>query len=134
MAWRCLWKPRGPLPRTGSRRWHAGPAERCGRGGAPARRGAGAGGGGGRAHRGGRGGGPPPVVGGVLGAGQGGRMGGQAKAALSFDGISILESLVHALGDGGCAQVNVLVGTHADVLRPLAERSGAQVTAVSHAL
>jgi molybdenum cofactor cytidylyltransferase len=77
---------------------------------------------------------PPPVVGWVLAAGQGRRMGGQAKAALSFDGISILESLVHALRDGGCAQVNVLVGTHADVLRPLAERSGAQVTAVSHAL
>lgn len=77
---------------------------------------------------------PPPVVGWVLAAGQGRRMGGQAKAALSFDGISLLESLVHALRDGGCAQVNVLVGMHADVLRPLAERSGAQVTAVSHAL
>lgn len=73
-----------------------------------------------------------PVVAWVLAAGEGRRMGGCAKSALRLGERSILETLLQALTDGGCAQVHVLVGAHADVIGPLAGQCGAQVVPVSH--
>ena len=71
-----------------------------------------------------------PIAACVLAAGRGRRMGGQAKSAIRIGARSILEDLVHALREGGCDHVTVLVGPYADILRPLAARCGARVAEV----
>ncbi|WP_169801505.1 nucleotidyltransferase family protein [Hydrogenophaga palleronii] len=63
----------------------------------------------------------------ILAAGLGRRLGNRPKAALRIGGSSLLERLTRALREAGCDKVNVVVGTHASVLAPLAMRCGAEV-------
>jgi len=67
---------------------------------------------------------PPCAI--VLAAGLGRRMGGWPKPALRVGGQSLLERLAQAFRQAGVAEISVVLGPYADVLRPLAVAAGAQ--------
>jgi CTP:molybdopterin cytidylyltransferase MocA len=60
-----------------------------------------------------------PAVGIVLAAGEGRRMGRPKALVRDPDGTSWLLRAVHALGQGGCSPVIVVLGAKADLARPL---------------
>lgn len=64
------------------------------------------------------------VVGIVLAAGEGRRMGGP-KAVLEFRGVPLVARAVRAALDGGCARVLVVLGAGAEQAAPLAAADGA---------
>ncbi len=56
----------------------------------------------------------------VLAAGSGRRLGGRPKALLPYRGGLLVEHAAHALRDGGCERVHVVLGAAADRVRELA--------------
>lgn len=68
---------------------------------------------------------PPAAT--LLAAGLGRRLGGVPKSALLIDGQSIFERLVQALRESGIDDIRTVIGPYADVLQPLARRSGVRV-------
>lgn len=56
------------------------------------------------------------TVGIVLAAGDGSRLGGRAKALLPYRGRPLLHTVVEALSAGGCDEIVVVVGAHADAV------------------
>ncbi|MGW2779778.1 nucleotidyltransferase family protein [Streptomyces populi] len=64
------------------------------------------------------------VVGLVLAAGGGRRLGGRPKALLPHRGRPLVEHAVEALRAGGCARVHVVLGAEADAVRDRASLSG----------
>ncbi|WP_406839478.1 NTP transferase domain-containing protein [Streptomyces sp. AHU1] len=64
------------------------------------------------------------VVGLVLAAGGGRRLGGRPKALLPHRGRPLVEHAVEALRAGGCARVHVVLGAEAAVVRDRASLSG----------
>jgi CTP:molybdopterin cytidylyltransferase MocA len=66
----------------------------------------------------------PLVVGLLLAAGGGRRMGGRPKALLPLHGRTLVEHAVQALRDGGCARVHVVLGASADQVRARARLPG----------
>lgn len=70
---------------------------------------------------------PPAAT--LLAAGLGRRLGGVPKSALLIDGVSVFERLVQALRNAGIEDISAVIGPYADVLLPLARRSGVRVVA-----
>ena len=71
---------------------------------------------------------PTRVVGLVLAAGEGRRMGGpKALLRLTSNGPTLLERAVSVVRQGGCPDVTVVVGAAADRVGALGERLGARV-------
>jgi nicotine blue oxidoreductase len=68
--------------------------------------------------------GPAPVVGLLLAAGGGRRLGGRPKALLEYDGRPLVEHAVEVLRAAGCARVHVVLGAAADEVRARAELPG----------
>jgi len=62
----------------------------------------------------------------VLAAGRSSRMG-TAKAALPFEGSTVVQAVVSKLYEGGCDVVRVVLGHHADVVAPLLLHSRAEI-------
>jgi CTP:molybdopterin cytidylyltransferase MocA len=67
---------------------------------------------------------PPPVAGLLLAAGGGRRLGGRPKALLPLRGRPLVEHAAHALREGGCAPVHVVLGAAADEVRERADLEG----------
>ncbi|MFB7916461.1 NTP transferase domain-containing protein [Streptomyces sp. NPDC056061] len=70
----------------------------------------------------------PVVVGLLLAAGGGRRLGGRPKALLEHRGRPLVEHAVRALRDGGCARVHVVLGAAAEEVRARADLAGCAVT------
>lgn len=68
-----------------------------------------------------------PLAATILAAGLGRRLGGCPKAALPWQGLSLLERQVQTLRVAGLQQLQVVIGPYADVLQPLAEGCGVMV-------
>ncbi|MDN0200737.1 nucleotidyltransferase family protein [Streptomyces sp. S.PNR 29] len=64
------------------------------------------------------------VIGVLLAAGGGRRLGGCPKALLEHRGQTLVERAVGALRAGGCARVHVVLGARADAVRERAELGG----------
>ncbi|MGK5529974.1 nucleotidyltransferase family protein [Streptomyces sp. URMC 129] len=60
---------------------------------------------------------PPPVAGLLLAAGGGRRLGGRAKALLTYRGRTFVERAAEALLDAGCGPVHVVVGAAGQAVR-----------------
>lgn len=69
----------------------------------------------------------PPVVGLLLAAGGGRRLGGRPKALLGHHGRPLVEHAVRALREGGCGEVTVVLGAAADEVRQRADLGGCTV-------
>lgn len=69
---------------------------------------------------------PVPLAATILAAGVGSRLGHRPKPALRIDGVSVLTRLIEALRGAGLGPVSVVIGAHAQALRPLADASGAR--------
>lgn len=67
---------------------------------------------------------PAEVVGLLLAAGGGRRLGGCPKALLEHRGELFVERAARALRDGGCTRVHVVLGATADVVRERADLPG----------
>ncbi|MDI3405305.1 nucleotidyltransferase family protein [Streptomyces cavernicola] len=68
--------------------------------------------------------GAPRVVGLLLAAGGGRRLGGRPKALLPYRGRPLVEHAVEVLRTGGCAEVHVVIGAAADRVREEASLDG----------
>lgn len=68
--------------------------------------------------------GESPVVGLLLAAGCGRRLGGRPKALLSHRGRPLVEHAVRSLREGGCERVHVVLGSAADEVRARAVLPG----------
>lgn len=68
--------------------------------------------------------GESPVVGLLLAAGGGRRLGGRPKALLSHRGRPLVEHAVRSLREGGCERVHVVLGSAADEVRARAVLPG----------
>ncbi|WP_328918356.1 nucleotidyltransferase family protein [Streptomyces jietaisiensis] len=64
---------------------------------------------------------PRPVVGLLLAAGGGRRLGGRPKALLPHDGRLLVEHAAEALRTAGCARVHIVLGAAAEEVRARAE-------------
>jgi nicotine blue oxidoreductase len=64
------------------------------------------------------------VIGVLLAAGGGRRLGGRPKALLEHRGHPLVEQAAGALRAGGCTRVHVVLGARADVVRERAELGG----------
>ncbi|MFI6729746.1 nucleotidyltransferase family protein [Streptomyces sp. R-74717] len=70
----------------------------------------------------------PMVVGLLLAAGGGRRLGGQPKALLEHRGRPLVEHAVRVLREGGCDRVHVVLGAAAEEVRARADLAGCTVT------
>lgn len=70
---------------------------------------------------------PESVVGLLLAAGGGSRLGGRPKALLAFRGRPLVEHGVRILREGGCADVTVVVGAAAERVAVEADLGGSRV-------
>ncbi|MFD9792243.1 NTP transferase domain-containing protein [Streptomyces sp. NPDC059070] len=66
----------------------------------------------------------PQVVGLLLAAGGGRRLGGRPKALLTHRGRPLVEHAVRVLREGGCTEVHVVLGASAEVVRERARLDG----------